>query len=1079
MTEKETSQITTRELFLLILVCFFFSGITGLTYEILWTRMITKIIGGAPFAISIILTIFMGGLGLGSYLASRIIDRVKEPLKLVRIYGILELIIGGYGLAVPFMIEAFKPLYKVLYNQLFPYAMVFHILTFVGCTILFCIPVFCMGATLPVLCRFYITKLSHLATHAGRLYGLNTIGAAFGSLLCGFWLITLLGMTGTLVFAILINLLIGLSCVLVSYRARVGPDKTSQAAPQSGELPQPGPATAKPEYPGARTGVLVIFAVSGFCAMAYEVIWTKLLGLIVGPTTYSFTIVLVTFILGLALGSIFFGWLGDKTNKVLGLLISTQIVAALLVLAVSQFLGNSQLFFAKVIFHFRNQFALLSLVKIAILFVLMIFPTLCLGATFPLVGKIYTQSISRVGRSIGFAYAINTVGAVLGSFCGGFVLIPFFGKERGLSLTVGLQLLTALAVAGILFSRKRENLQRFPSLAIPALLGVLLCVFFPSWDRHLLAKGKYHRFHESEIDVRSYGWLESIFRGPALAAPTLHADLVYYGDGVGGFTTVLEERDYFGNLSYSMLNSGKPDASSRRDMVTQTLVTHFPMMFHPNAKRVMVLGLASGITAGEVLYYPIERLDVIDISPQVVKASDFFLPWNNNVLSNPKTNLIIQDGRAHLQLTDQKYDVIISEPSNPWMAGLAILFTLDFFALAHDRLNEGGIFAQFIHEYEMDWPAFALVGRAFAHAFPNSLMIASSPDPFMALAGIWGDYILVGIKGENKLDLNVAEKNLPYIKEAKNVTLLDARLLYKFIVSEDLRNLFGPGPLNTDNWPLLEFAAPKLMHHYGSSVERAIQSRKWLMDTTKEIVKQVALDVEKQIDFAAYAFSLFIPFRNMVDLSKAAPGQKERFLNLLFEYCANNPIDFSLFEDEALKQRIRNVQIRFLKNKIDRIPNKADAYFYLAYLYKEEGKSKESMIHYAKALEIKPDFIDAHVNLGVILMDKKRFDEAIMHFKKALRINPRDEDGHRNLGLAMVHQGRFKDAIEHFTKALEINPALAEVHSGLGHILASQGDLVQAVYHFETALRIKPDLENARKGLHSALQTLRPGGRQF
>ncbi|MHC4159678.1 MAG: fused MFS/spermidine synthase, partial [Planctomycetota bacterium] len=169
MTEKQISYSSADRIMLLVLVCFFFSGLTGLIYEILWTRMIVKIIGGAPFAISIVLTVFMGGLGLGSYLAGRVIDRIKQPIKLVRIYGILELIIGGYGLAIPFLLTAFRPIYAIIYNRLFSYFMLYNILTFIGCSVLLCIPVICMGATLPILCRFYVTRLSHLGTHAGRL----------------------------------------------------------------------------------------------------------------------------------------------------------------------------------------------------------------------------------------------------------------------------------------------------------------------------------------------------------------------------------------------------------------------------------------------------------------------------------------------------------------------------------------------------------------------------------------------------------------------------------------------------------------------------------------------------------------------------------------------------------------------------------------------------------------------------------------------------------------------------------------------------------------------------------------------
>jgi len=418
----------------LVLGCFFLSGLTGLIYEILWTRMIVKVIGSAPFAVSIILTVFMGGLGLGSYLASRMIDRVEEPQRLLRIYSLLELAIGGYGIVLPGLIIAFTPLYSVLYNQLFNHFLLYNVLTLIGCSILLLIPVTCMGATVPILCRFYVEQLGHLGTRAGRLYGLNTLGAALGSLVCGFWLINLWGVWGSLVFAVLLNALIGLSCLMASYQVKTWPVK-DRSAPGS---PDTSPAESIPHKvipshsPGHAGGALLIFAISGFCAMAYEVIWTRLLGLIIGPTTYSFTIVVVTFIVGLALGSLIFGWLADKVKRPLWLLIFTQLGAALLALGISQLLGNSQFFFAKLIYHLKDQFARLALIKAGILFGFMLGPTLCLGATFPLVGKIYTQSLAKVGRSIGLAYAINTLGAVLGSFCAGFLLIPWLGKEQSL-----------------------------------------------------------------------------------------------------------------------------------------------------------------------------------------------------------------------------------------------------------------------------------------------------------------------------------------------------------------------------------------------------------------------------------------------------------------------------------------------------------------------------------------------------------------------------------------------------------------------------------------------------------------------
>ena len=316
MTKKQISHSGTHKIFLLVLCCFFLSGLTGLIYEILWMRMTVEIIGSAPFAVSIILTIFMGGLGLGSYLAGLVIDRIREPLALVKIFGMLELAIGAYAIVIPLLLTAFKPFQTILYNGLYSHFIIYNFLTFIVCSIILCIPVIFMGATLPILCRFYVARLSHLGAHGGMLYGLNTIGAAFGALVGGFWLISLWGVFGTLVFAVLVNCIIGISCVLVSYKAKILYVVTLPKTSGSTEMsPDDKTATAQQGHSTERKCVLVIFAVSGFCAMACEVIWTRLLGLLVGPTTYSFTIVLVTFITGLALGSMIFGYCADKIKK--------------------------------------------------------------------------------------------------------------------------------------------------------------------------------------------------------------------------------------------------------------------------------------------------------------------------------------------------------------------------------------------------------------------------------------------------------------------------------------------------------------------------------------------------------------------------------------------------------------------------------------------------------------------------------------------------------------------------------------------------------------------------------------------
>ncbi len=1056
MNKKDLPKTQMKNFSGLILSCFFLSGLSGLIYEIIWMRLISRVIGGAPFAVCIILIIFMGGMGLGSYIASRKIDRLNEA-SLIKTYGILELVIGLYGLLVPLLLMVFKYFYALLYNTLFEYTIFYNLLIFAGSLMLLLLPVICMGATLPILCKFYVSKLSHLGTKTGRLYGLNTLGAATGALLCGFWLIQYLGVWGTMFFAIAINCVIGLICLRIS-KKYISNTKQSVKTQNLQKTSDPKETSKKINISKDQfetNGALVIFLVSGFCAMAYEVFWTKLLGLIVGPTTYSFTIVLVTFIVGLALGNIFFGWLADKTKNPLRLLIFTQIIAGFLALGISQVMGNSQLFFAKLIYSYSDHFALQNVFKAIALFVFMIFPTFCLGAAFPLVGKIYTKSISRVGKSIGFAYAVNTIGAVLGSFCAGFILVPLIGKENGLRLVTAIQILTPITIFIIILSQKKQPLYKWVLSATALTTGIFLCFHFPSWNRHLLSVGKYHRFEEIQIKeaIENTGWLDSIIKGAEILTRSERGTLEYYGDGIGGFTTVLKYPDPFGNLEYSMANSGKMDASSRGDMKTQTLLAHFPMIFSRDPKNVMVLGLASGITAGEVLHYPVKELDVIDINDRVVEASRFFKPWNNNVTQSPRTNIILQDGLAHLTLTKKKYDVIISEPSNPWMAGMASLFTKNFFSLAKSKLNDDGIYVQWIHCYQMDWPTFALVGRTFAQVFPNSALVSAEP------SGLGKDYLLIGLKNKSRLNLEQARKNIQYTQKSNNIRLDYPELFFKLIVSEDLTGLFGKGPVNTDNRPVLEYAAPRLMYQNNEtqkSILQNIYTKMWLSPDTKTVHNRMKKNVDAQIDFATYALSVYAPFKNMVDLTRADQFQKQKFYEQIESYCENNVLDDQLFKDQELLSRCRKTQIKVITEKIKTVPDKALSFFYLAGLYLQEGRVEDAIACYSVSVGINPDNAQCQNNLGFLLSQKGKTEKAIKHFQEALRNRPDFLLAHGNLAHAYLKQNWRDEALAHFKETLRIQPDLAESHFNVGNLLFQKQAYSQAIVHLKEAVRLQP-----------------------
>jgi spermidine synthase len=1040
---------------LLILFCFFFSGMSSLIYQILWLRMIDKVIGSAPFAVATVLTVFMGGLALGSWLASRYIDRIVSRNNLLSLYGKAELAIGVYGLLFPLLTYAVKPVYVLAYNSFFVHFWLYRIFTFFGCSLLLIIPTTLMGVTLPILCRFYVEDLGHIGARTGRLYGINTIGGAAGAALCGFFLIANFGVWGSLATAVGINVLIGVLCIVMAKR-----DISVVSEPMGKDIGKNKHKGTKVRKETVRTYfipvddrmiitmALWIFGISGFCSMAYEVFWTRLLGLIIGPTTYSFTVVVSTFIIGLALGNILFGWLADRVKGIFSLLVITQGGAACLALLVSQFLGNSQFFFSKLIYTFQGDFSEKILVQSIVLFFVLIGPTILLGATFPLVNRIYTRSLPEIGKSIGKAYAMNTIGAILGSFIAGFIFIPFLGKENGLRITTGLQFSVSLLALTYMIFRTGERIRASITLFTTLLIGLLLLLNFPSWNHNILSRGWYHRFNDFDRYFSTTSWFDTVWKGASkFARHIANIEVVFYGDGIGGFTTVEKWVSPIGTANYTLLNNGKGDASSHGDRLTQALLAHTPLLFHPDPKKVMVLGLASGMTSGEALLYPVKQLDILEINDQAVKACEFFTKWNNNCLTNPNTHIIVQDGRNHLELTHEKYDVIISEPSNPWMAGLANLFTLDFFKTVKERLNEDGIFVQWIHSYEMDWSTFAMVGRTFSEAFPNGLLMETMSS----------DFLLVGFSGNKNLDLKTATKNIAYARQSKNITIRDPKEILNLIVTEDLKGLFGSGPFHTDNWPSLEFAAPKNLDKKDVSIEERIKKDSRLSKGMQETLEIYNKNIDSSLDRLELMISDSSPPFNNIDLLEATPPQKRRYQDLLEDYCSEDYVaSYEIFPSTELKTQCARLQSGKIKDHLASSREDSQAYYYLARALKVTGNTMEQIDALRKAISLYPSYYDAYMELGIALAAKGRSDEAITQFLGALRLKPDSAETCTNIGNILTVQGKAAEAVSYYSKALQFNPDFAEAHKNLAKVLISQGKNEEAIYHYSKVLQIEP-----------------------
>ncbi len=866
-------------------------------------------IGGAPYAVSIILTIFMGGLGIGCVLGGRLADRLTKPGKWVQAYGILELIIGLYALILPPLLVWAKPIFSSVYANWYYRPFIYNSFSFLICSILILIPVLCMGATLPLVSRNFVRSPVKVGGPISLLYAINTFGAATGVLAVGFWLFPSLGLKVTTLVAALINGLVGFFCLALGPRLnRI-----------DGLKPLNPIGFAKPLIKTSLKEIRLIFfvfCISGFCSMAYEVAWTKVLTLIMGPTSQAFSLVLTVFITGLAAGGWAFGRISDRIKNPAWWLAISQAAVAFSALMAGQRMGNSSFLFQKIDFTFVGQFGIALAIKSVVLFIFMFVPTFLLGAAFPLSMRLVASDAERMGRSIGKAYAMNTLGGVMGAWCTGFLLIPYFGSERSLGLLAILQIVSAGVVAYFALKGKKEKAWKW-ALSIMAILIILpISIANPNWDRAALSRASNRSLGS---DMAETSWLDAFINHQPPPRKLLAEEQVFYGDGIGGFTSIWRSVNLLGIPEFSLYVSGKADASSHGDMFTQTLLGQFPMQLHPNPKKIMVLGLASGVTAGEVLNYNIDRLDLLEINPQVVAASRFFEPWNGKVLNDPRTHLILQDAKAHLLLSHEKYDVIISEPSNPWMAGLAELFTKEFFERARDHLSEGGVLVEFLHSYQMDWKVFSLVGRTFANVFPQGMLVRTMPDD-RRLPGISSDYLLVGVKGTGTPLIKSSPEKILALARSHNVSLANPLLLYRLVESENLPGLFGNGPMNTDDLPLVEFMAPKLRFDFNSSeIEAKIADGAKLSESIRILRDSLKADPESRTGFAVYAFSIAKPFPGMLDWSSATPNQRDAFSKAMETYCTENHIlDWDFLDQVEMKNKCSIIQMaglnRYLKS---------------------------------------------------------------------------------------------------------------------------------------------------------------------
>lgn len=681
----------------LLAACFFLSGFGSLALEVVWTRQLRLVFGSTTLAASTILVAYMLGLGLGGLAGGRAAGRIRDG---VRAYGLMEIVIGLYALAVPTWLGFFPAVNRELLHGLdfWPAAL----LRFVLSLALFLVPTLLMGATLPIVVAAVVRRDPRVARATGLLYGINTLGAVAGVFVATFVFFPELGIWRTNAAGATVAISVGLLAALVVPRflARPATGAQPQDEPDVRAATDAAPGTPPPlDVDAIRPGVLLLaYGVVGFAALVCEVGWMRGLAIVLGSSIYGFAAMLGAFLAGIALGSLFVRGAIERSRRPALLLGAGLVAFSGLSLATTLSLPVLPSVFLRLLVWSGSAATPLVPAQIAVCLLVMLPPTLVLGALFPLLARIVAVTAGDAGSAVGRVYFANTIGAAAGAFAAGFVLLPTIGLERTLVLASAI----TLALAAPFLLAAGRSVARVTALGAAAAAVVLLLVPLP-FDRVKLTRGVFHQ-PDAHLD---FGVQMLRFAGDP--APSL----LFYRDGINATISVHE-----GAVRALKVN-GKVDASNGDDMPNQVLPAHVALLFGPPAKNVLVIGYASGVTVGSVVTHDgVEHIDTVEIEPAVIEGARFFEEESGAPLADPRVRLLLEDGRTWVETTRERYDVVISQPSNPWMTGVANLFTREFFHAVSRTLTPDGRLLQWMQLYGMDPPGLAAVVAAMRSEFP-------------------------------------------------------------------------------------------------------------------------------------------------------------------------------------------------------------------------------------------------------------------------------------------------------------------------------------------------------------------------
>ena len=766
--------------------CFFVSGGAGLLYEVVWSKELAYVLGSSLHAAAAVVASFLLGLALGARLLGVPLARRGRG---ARTYALLELGVGLLGIAVLPMLRSGHPLVGALYRGLGGEGPAFAAARLGLLMLALVPPAALMGATLPVLVAH--VERERVGAALARLYALNTLGAVAGSLTAGFLLLPGLGLTATTLVAAALNLAVASLAWIAGAPGRASP-VPGGAADSEDEARRAGATTpvspAALLDPASRRAVAALFALSGFGALAFQLAWVRLFGLVFGSSVYSFSAVLGVYLLGIAVGSALVSPRLPRVATLAGFGALQLLLAASAAVALQAFSGLPQRMLEMGV-RAGTDWRGLLLAESATVALVIGAPCVILGAVFPVAVRLLQSRDG--GHAAGFAYAVNTAGTIAGSLVAGFVLVPELGIQG--THVLALALAGTVGVVALLLAWRRRELRAVPAMTgiLAAFVTVVFLFLAPPWEPALMTMGVYRPGPAVRVNTFARGAPDAVRRASE------NDRVLYYREGINA--SVILGTDETGTDLWLRVG-GKVDASTG-DMETQVMLGLLPGALADSGSRALVIGQGSGVTTAAVLAAGAGPTTVAELEPGVVAASRWFHAKGQDPLDDPRTTLVLGDARTHLLYAPDQYGLVVSEPSNPWIAGVNNLFTVDFYRAVRARLEPDGVFCQWLQLYELSPQTFATLLRSFLEVFPQGQLFR-----------VWraGDLLLVAAPPGRHLDL--ARLRTPAARR-----MLDrARLPEPELVAaywsaplESVRSIVAGAPFNRDDRPVVEYRAAR------------------------------------------------------------------------------------------------------------------------------------------------------------------------------------------------------------------------------------------------------------------------------